>query len=329
MSRWRCLAFLAFCGWWAYDLALAASWANWSIADDYASYWATGWRVLHGLLIYPPSQLASGNTLLAHSGVGFVYPPPAALLTVPLALLPLGIGFGLFVALSAGAWVLVISAILRRSWLHGTSLHLALLLMTVNGPVLDGLVSGNANVLLAALFGLGWLRARSSGSVAVASGLLKPYLAGGLAWALRHGPWRQLLGPSALGLAAVAISTIAFGPPAWSRYFAVVSQAKPIGLYYIPSPERLLEGYLSSAAIFVVLAVATLGLLALVLGVQDDAVAFALLGWAVILPAPDWWSHYLLFPMVAMLPLVLGWVAPETSAPPGMASRAEVGLSPR
>lgn len=319
MVRWRRLGFLAVCCWWAADLALAASWASWSIADDYGSYWATGWRVLHGFLIYPPSQLASSNTLLAHSGVGFVYPPPAALLTVPLALLPLGIGFGLFVALSATAWVLVVSAILRRSSLHGTSLHLAMLLMTVNGPVLDGLVSGQANVLLAALLGLAWLRVGSAGYVAVASGLLKPSFGGGLVWARRQRPWGQVLGPLALGVGAVALATIALGPTAWARYLAVVAQARPIGLYYLPSPERLLEGYLSRTAVVVVLAALTIGLLLLVHRVRDDAVAFALLGWAVILPAPDWWAHYLLFPLVAMLPLVLRWVAPKASPLPAPA----------
>jgi hypothetical protein len=61
-------------------------------------------------------------------------------------------------------------------------------------------------------------------------------------------------------------------------------------------------GDLGAAVITIGLAAA---LLIVVIRIRDDRRAFALLSLALILPAPDWFAHYALIPMVGVLPLVM------------------------
>jgi alpha-1,2-mannosyltransferase len=264
--------------------------------DDAQSYAAAGRHLLAGQPLYAPFQLAAPYLLGdAAWGLGFVYPPTAALLFVPLA--PLGPAA---VALVFGAaWVLfalLAFRVARRSGLEPRASALLTLVLTFSGPAINAVSSGNVNIMIADALLASWLWPRSSGTLAVLGGLIKFFPVAGLVWTLRH--HGSLRWPIALGLGILAASILAVGTAGWGDFLTAFGHGRSSSFYYLPSPTQLLEPGIGQVAGYGLALAALAGAWRL----RDEAAAFALLGWAMILPAPDWWSHYLVVPLAAMLP---------------------------
>lgn len=321
--RWHRVALAALLAvgaiWWLIELAGNLYWVPTNLANDLWTYRQAGTDVLLGHAIYPAAELARPFILPAAAwGKGFVYPPPAALASIPLALLPPVAGWVTFTVITAVALVAVTVEIARRAGLTGRRWGVAVAVLTlVNGPAVGALASSNINGLVAAALGLMWLAPRWSGYLAVVGGLLKVFPGAGLVWTWRkRGP---LAGPLVLGLVLSAAVLLLLGLQPWVDFVTVMHNARPSSPYYVQSVTRVfgpVAGYVTAAL-----------LLGLVLVIRDDAIAFALLSIAMIVPAPDLVPHYMLIPMVGLLPLVSRTVARVTAPAPVAAFPTNVKIT--
>ncbi len=296
VARVRSLAVLLLIVFWLLDLALQIAMIRPSLMDDAESYATAGRHLLAGQTLYAPFQLAGAYGLGdAAWGRGFVYPPTAALLFAPLA--PFGqmaLGAVFMIALAALGWLAYRLA--RQASLGvGTSWLLAAV-VTFSGPAINAASSGNVNLLIADALLASWLWPRSSGYLAVLGGLVKFFPAAGLLWTIRKGG--SVAGPIVLGLGAVGLTTLVVGVGGWSDFLAAFAHGHSSSWYFIASPAQSLGPGLGTVVGYGLAGLALLGAWRL----KNERVAFALLGWAMILPAPDWWSHYLVVPLAAMLP---------------------------
>ena len=113
-----------------------------AIDFDHA-YWPAGMRVIHGLspYVYDRAQIAGG--------VAFVYPPAAALLFAPFALVSRGFSSAVFVVLSLAAGAGTLAVLRVRDWrLYG--------LIFLWPPVVSAWQTGNLTLLLGLGVALAW-----------------------------------------------------------------------------------------------------------------------------------------------------------------------------
>lgn len=289
-------ALLLLAAWWISDIVaqVVAMGVQRELMDDFRSYYAAGLHVASDAPIYPTFEFAPYPLARAAGGQGFVYSPLAALVSVPLTILPLQPAYAVSTGIFVAAFTVVVLAIVRRAGLTGRrSLLVVLLLVLLNGPVLSNLKTGNWNLLVAAGLGLMWLAPASSGWISVAGGLVKLFPGAGLVWAVRrHAP---VAAPLAAGVIAMAGSVAIQGPGPWTDFLVAFRNGQPESWYALQSPAHLfgpLVGYACAGA--------------LLLGawrIRDDAIAFALLSLGMLAPAPDLWSHYLVIAEIGFLPL--------------------------
>lgn len=261
---------------------------------DASSYRGAVERWLSGASPYSAEQLSGSHTLgSAVGGAGFVYPPSALVLFLPLAL-----GFEatlLWVLLTHAAFVGVVFLIARRE-LANTPLAAALVpvMVALALPGMNEIRFGNASALIAALVGAMWLLPRWAAVIAVLAGAIKVFPLIGAAWGAR---WGASIRPAlAVGVGLVAISLTA-GIGRWAEWVTAMTTA-------IPScPEWALESIscaTGSSAPGLLLAAAFVAGAVLA---PSRAIGFLLLTVAMIVPAPDLYQHYLLIPFVGILPI--------------------------
>ena len=299
-----------------------------SFMVDALSYAAAGRHLLAGEPLYALFQLSGPYELTAAAvGRGFVYPPTAALLFAPLA--PFGAeGLSLVFAAAWFLFGLLAFRLARQSGLGVRSAALLTLVVTFSGPAINAASSGNVNLLVADALLASWLWPDSAGMLAVVGGAMKLFPAAGLIWTVRRRG--SLIWPFALGVGLIVAATLAVGPAGWLDFLSAFGHGRSASWYYVASPTQLLGPGIGTAVGYGLAAAACVGAWRL----RDDAVAFALLGWAMILPAPDWYSHYLLLPLAAIMPLVarslairFGRSATESDSPPaGQRDRGTVAI---
>ena len=276
--------------------------------DDAQTYAVGGAHLLAGEPIYAPFQLTGPYGLGdAAWGRGFAYPPTAALIFAPLS--PLGqTGLGIvFVAALAVLGGLAYKTGIR-SGLAPVVATVVALVVVLSGPAINATSSGNVNLLIADALLASWLWPRSSGYLAVIGGLVKFFPAAGLVWTIRKRG--SLPGPVVFGLVAVLLATEIAGASSWRDFLIAFGNGRSSSFFPLPSPAQILGPGIGTAVGYSLAALTLVG----VWRIRDERVAFALLGWAMILPAPDWWSHYLLLPLAAVLPLATVRLA-EVTAP--------------
>jgi hypothetical protein len=247
-----------------------------------------------------PYSAMQGAPYLLHEaawGRGFVYPPLAGLLFLPTLL-----GGWTFYALDAAGVVgfVTISVLIARR--EGLALGGVLVVgaLALAHPGFQEVREGQISPLIAAAVGAMWLAPRASGWLAVLTGMVKVFPGIGMVWALRQRA--PLLLPILVGLAlgvatwwmwptwATAMLNAQPGCPAWS----LPSIACTTGIRWL------------GVAVAALLAIA-------VLRVKSDRLAFLLLTFAMIAPAPDLYWGYLMIPFVGFLPLGIGLVRSEGS----------------
>lgn len=266
---------------------------------DGLSYAAGGRHLLAGQPLYSAFQLSGPYELAAAAlGRGFVYPPTAALLFAPLA--PLGTeGLGLVFGALWLLFGLLAYRLANQAGLASWPAAMFSLVVMLSGAAISALGSGNINLLVAAALLASWLWPNSAGILAVLGGAIKIFPAAGLVWTVRrHG---SLIWPVALGIGLLIAATMVVGLGGWSDFLRAFANGRSSSGYVIASPAQLLGPGIGTGVGYGLAAAAAVG----AWRIRDDAVAFALLGWAMILPAPDWYAHYLLLPLASSLP----WVA--------------------
>ena len=159
--------------------------------QDFASWWLAARALLDGRDPY--------LTVTSAFGAGFVYPLPAALATMPLALIPPSIAAPLFSGLSCAALAYVVS---RRSWWP--------LVMFLSGSMAASVAQAQWSPLLTVgliVPGLAWI------------GVLKPNI--GLGMLAYRPSVRTLL--LMLGVAGASLLVL----PSWPREWLAVAAASP------------------------------------------------------------------------------------------------------
>ena len=301
MSGWRrAIAAVVAALWIATTIDVIRRWQQLAIGD-FETYWTGARRLLDGLPLYPPSQLDQPFVLGdAAFGRGFVYPPTAALIATPLAALPMAQAFVVFTALSALALAGVTYAISRRSGASRTRAAVIAAVVIGSGPGLDALLTGNVNALAAAALGAMWLRPAGSGYLAVTGGLVKVYPIVGLAWSVRSRA--SVVRPAIVGVVVVGMTLLIGGVGPWNDFRTTMANGLSTEYFPIQSPRSLLWAPLGVIGAGLVAAALTAVVVIGVVRIRDDRAAFALLGLAMILPAPEWHLHYFVVPAVAALP---------------------------
>lgn len=264
---------------------------------DFSSHAAAVQRALHGEPVYTAVQLAGPYHLPDISrGQGFIYPPTAILLLIPAAL---GSAWAVVLLVgSVGLLALVATEIVRSelpeyAWI-GWPLTGLLLISPIAG---DAITAGQVTPLLAAGYGIAWLRPRASGLVAVVGGAMKLYPLVLLAWAVRNRGSLWL--PLGVGLLLVGVVTLWLGPGIWLDFWTAWQNALP--QCAPPSLGSLACAFGRSGEIVGLGLAVTLSLLAT--RVAGRALAFLLLAIASVMAAPDLFPNYLLVVVIGGLPL--------------------------
>ncbi len=221
---------------WVFDIVFQIVAAFTFFMDDAWSYQAAGQRALEGAAVYAPFQTAGPYGLgYAAWGIGFVYPPTAALLSTPLG--PFGLA-GILI-LFVAAWLalgILAARVARESGLSHPAAVAVGLVTFVSGPAINAWTSGNANLLVADALLASWLWSRSSGYLAVIGGLIKIYPGAGLVWTLRR--HQSVKGPIVLGLAVTALSVALLGIGSWHDFLLAVENGRSTSWWFVPSPAQ-------------------------------------------------------------------------------------------
>ncbi|MFJ6000960.1 glycosyltransferase 87 family protein [Arthrobacter sp. NPDC092385] len=248
-------------------------------------------------------------------GLPFTYPPFAALLFVPLALVPAGLALGIVTALSC-ACLVAVSVVVVRYLRHGGTPHrpadwtpaavvAAMLLIGISGPWREGLGFGQVNALLMVLVLADLLRSTRLPSgvlIGLAAGIKLTPLAFGLVFLARR-DWRSLA-----WMAASFASTVAIGwslAPRESAAFwrdalfdssrvGATADLYNVSLNSIVAQSGLVEGLQRPAWVLACLAVIAVGYVAIRRADDDGDNLRAIAANAVVMLAisPISWFHH-------------------------------------
>jgi hypothetical protein len=286
---------------------------------DFQTYWAGARRLLDGAPLFAPEQL-SGPYRLGDMdfGTGYVYPPTAAALSLPLGLLPVDIGWVLFNGIALAGLAAAVYLIGRREGLGPTASAVVVAVVLSSGPVAQAVIAGNVNLWIGFGLAAAWLWPRTASSLAVVGALVKLYPGIAILWTIRRRVWSWT--PLVAGAVFGVVVVLVFGTRLWTEFLTTLANGRPFGAAFPQPPRSVLDPVLGSTGASLV-AYAITGLLGVaVLWVKDDHLAFFLLSLAMIMPAQDWHTHYFLIPLVGALPGVLSMLPrstrrPDTTAP--------------
>lgn len=239
---------------------------------DAVTYAIGAQRWLAGESPYTPMQSQPYPMHLVALGLGYVYPPASLPLMLPLTL---GDGAMRAWAFLGGLSVGIVAAFLVQG--RGRRVALAVFGLTMLLPM--DVASGQASPWIASTVGLSWLSRRWGSVAAAAAGTMKIYPLLAVRW------WPALLLPLALGLLTIGL---------WDEWLVAFLNGRPscpdTALTSITCATGVAWPGYALAAIFLVGAWRA-----------PRPIGFFLLTIAMILPAPDMFSGYLLVPYLGLL----------------------------
>ena len=212
-------------------IALVAGLAGWvataSLQQDFAAYWVAGAARHAGLDPYinqvggaAAPELWDGVAVFTHSR--FLYPPVVAELFRAFAALPFPVAKAVFTALMVAVWVAAAVGIARAAGgrhafavTFGASALAYPLALALERGQIDPLVLS----LLVVAFGAR-APAVATGATLAAAAAFKPALAGVVVVLAALGRWRAV-GAALVGLAVVALASMAASGPALAREYAM------------------------------------------------------------------------------------------------------------
>ncbi|WP_052273897.1 glycosyltransferase 87 family protein [Arthrobacter sp. L77] len=283
-------------------------------------------------------------------GLPFTYPPFAALLFVPLALVPEALALGIVTALTCACLVGVAFVVVRylraagvagagtrAGWRGPAAVLAAMLLIGVSGPWREGLGFGQINALLMVLILADLLRSTRLPSgvlIGIAAGIKLTPLAFGLVFLARR-DWRSLA-----WLAASFTGTVGVGwvlAPRESAIFwldalfdasrvGVTADLYNVSLNSIVAQSGLAEDLQRPVWVVASLAVVAVGYLAIRRADDDGDTVRAIAANAVVMLAisPISWFHHWVW--IALV-FPAGWVlARQQAGAPRAAGRALLAL---
>jgi len=252
--------------------------------------WHDGWSQLYDLAVQRREWQALGgvNAIVWWPNID---PPPQAWLAAPFALLPFPMAFA--------AWMALILAAFLITWRlvspgQGLARWAYLAAALVAFPVIFGLALGQALVLVAASVTAGWWFLKRGQQVAAGlvmlGVVLKPQLALLVPLALLVAGYRRTFQVWALGMAALAVLSIAsLGPDGLSAYLGRLAQAASANPAWAPLPLSA-AGLLGGQGLLIRGVALVIGLLTLLItrlrwhSNVDGAVATGLVGSMLVTP---------------------------------------------
>jgi Glycosyltransferase family 87 len=292
---------------------------------DFHIFWSAGRAVIDGTPVYPRAALGAVSRQDQ-----FVYPAPAAIAMVPLALLPLGPSAAIFLALNAAALMLALRLLGVRDWrCYAIAMCSIATLQTFTlGSITSFLLLGSACAWR-------WRDRRSAAAAAVAAVIVaKLFLAPLLVWLWATGRRSTAIAAAAVaGVAGVAgWAVIGFSSlRQYPHLMSVVSDYEERYGYSVAALAIHLGGGAGAARLLTVLVAGALCALTLVLGrgPDGDRRSFSVAVVASLALSPIVWLNYLLLalaPLALARPrlsrawalLLLAWLFanPNTLAPP-------------
>ena len=207
---------------WAY-LLYTFSASNGTLGYDFQAYVGAVQHLQAGESMYDLTVTAMGAQGL------FFYPPPFAILVLPVALLPSAIAVPLWtlalIAASSGA-IALLPVAPRTRWI-------VLMLAAFYWPLVYAIKLGQVGSLLLLLFAVGWRWLDRPWPLGIATGLgtvikLQPALL--IGWAIVRGRRAAAaIGIAVFGVLSV-VATIVAGSAAWSNWLTVLSNVSHPGL---------------------------------------------------------------------------------------------------
>lgn len=280
---------------------------------DFRTYWIGARHLIDGAPLYAEEQLVAPYRLVDMDfGIGYVYPPTAAAMSVPLLLLSADVGWAVFSGLGLACLGAAVFVMARREGVDRVAAGATVAVVLFSGPAVQAAIAGNVNLWLGVGLASAWLWPRSASWLAVVGSLVKLYPALGLLWTMRHRAWAwtPIASGTVLGLLVVAT----FGTRLWAEFIATLTNAQPFGAT-VPQPPRLvLQPILGPAgAEFVAFGITGVVATAVLL-VRQERLAFFLLSLAMILPAQEWTTHYFLIPIIGSLPGLVSLLGPARAS---------------
>ncbi|MEI2383728.1 glycosyltransferase family 87 protein [Breoghania sp. JC706] len=217
-------AYASLFGYFVY-VALATGDPGKAVGMDFVSFWTAARSALTGNPTLPYDLVAFSQRqmeIFGISGVAFFYPPSWLLYLLPFGLVPFGLGYALFEALTLILACLAMRCLVRR--------REALWISLAFPGFLFCLLHGQNGLLSAALFGFAMaaLERRLSWLAGFAIGLLayKPHFGLLVPFALLAGrEYRAFAAAAVTTVAVAAASWLAFGTATWQAFLAQIPLA--------------------------------------------------------------------------------------------------------
>jgi hypothetical protein len=277
---------------------------------DFATFYVSGERVLHGLSPYP--LLSSlPDSADPKTFAPFVYPPPIAFVFVPFALLPFGLANALFFVLGATAIVLALRLLGVRDWACFAAAF-------ASPPVLAAPANGTVSAFLLLGVAAAWRYRDEAGKVAAAVAAVvvaKLFLWPLWLWLVCTRRYRAAALSAIAGLVATlgAWATIGFaGLRDYPHLLSRLTELTGVNSYSLYALERAF-GLQSSAAQLALLAVAAAAGFFVTRRPSDERIFLAAIGIA-LLATPIMWQHYLVLlfvPIALVRPrMSVFWIVP-------------------
>lgn len=306
-------------------LILEAAAGSGTLGYDFRAYDLAVDRLLAGRSMYSSDAQAMGGFGL------FFYPPPFALLILPVALLPTELAVWTWTALLSAATVAAIGLLpvsLRTR-------RVVLLLAALSWPLVYAIKLGQVGPLLLLLFAVGWRWLDRPWPLGLATGLgavikLQPALL--IGWMAVTGRRRAPLIAVALIALLAAVATVVAGPQVWGDWAALLGRAsRPVlaendmgfgRLAYLAGVPEAAATAIHYANVGLVVAVTTFAVLR-----ASPAASYLAVVVASQFVSPVLWDHYaliLLLPIAWLIERGRMWtalIALATSTP-------LVGLTP-
>jgi hypothetical protein len=261
------------------------------------AFWPAGDHVLHGVSPYA----APGSALITRS-IAFVYPAVAAVLFAPLALIPVGLGGLVFMALNIAAGLGTLRVLGVRDWrLYGLAL--------LTPAVLSGWLLGNVTLLLGLGLAVAWRyreRPLVSGALIALLISVKLFLWPLGLWLLATRRFMSVAYAVVFGLLLNALAWAILGFGELGRYarllHALTAAEQRRGYSVISIALRAGAGEVVAYAVAAVLVAAGLVAMAALSRRGAEVAALALAIWVSLLATPIVQLHYF---ALALVPLAL------------------------
>lgn len=266
--------------------------------SDFWTFWLAGRSVLHGHSPYP--TLASLPTHASRTFAPFVYPPVAAFLLAPVAVLPFLAAKIAFLLVNLGALLLALRLLGVRDWrCYGVAL--------ASPPVIEATAIGTISIPLLLGVAAAWRhrdRVAAAGLLVGSVVTAKLFLWPVWFWLVRTRRWRAASVAVAASLIAVVAAWAAIGFAGLRDYPALLGRLTRLEGPHSFSTYSLGRAFGAGDARAAHVTYA-LGLVALAFAlrfVRDDARSLAVLLGVAFVATPILWPHYL---VLLFVPLAL------------------------